>query len=135
MPDCLPRLSLVIAVGLATVSVARAVFAQSDKAGAESLLDEGIKLTTAQKYAEACPKFEESLHLYSSLNTEYFLADCYEHVGKVASAWVDFLEVAEKAHATGEAAKETGPRTRRIDRGQGTSPHDSDDWRWRKRLE
>ena len=33
-------------------------------------------------------------------------------MGKTASAWIDFVEIAEKAHATGEAAKEAKARER-----------------------
>ncbi len=75
-------------------------------------MSDAVKLSSAHHYAEACPKFEESLRLYSSLNTEYFLADCYEHVGKTATAWADYLEVAEKARAAGETSKEKRARER-----------------------
>jgi len=106
-----PR-SLGTFVAFAAALLAPTAFAQSDKAGAETLLNEAMKLEGSHDYARACPALEESLRLYASLNTEYFLADCYEHAGKMATAWVDYLEVAEKAHAAGESAKERKARER-----------------------
>jgi hypothetical protein len=105
----------IVALGAAfAVSLPRGALAQSaaDKAGAEELLSEGLKRVEVQDYPGACSRFEESLKLYASINTEYHLADCYEHVGKLASAWVDFLEVAEKAQAARETAKATKARER-----------------------
>jgi len=100
-------------VAFATALLAASAFAQSDdKAGAETLLNEAMKLEASRDYARACPVFEESLRLFASLNTEYFLADCYEHAGKTGTAWVDYLEVAHKAHAAGEIAKERKARER-----------------------
>jgi len=112
MHPTLRRFTPPIASSFAALLFASPAQAQGDKAGAEALLSDAVKLTAAHHYAEACPKFEESLHLYSSLNTEYFLADCYEHVGKTATAWVDYLEVAEKARAAGEPSKEKRAKER-----------------------
>ena len=36
---------------------------------------------------------------------EYHLADCHQRVGRWASAWLGFLDVAEKAHEKGELAE------------------------------
>jgi len=46
------------------------------------------------------------------IRDRYYLADCYELTGRTASAWVNFLEVATEAKATGEGAKETKARER-----------------------
>lgn len=106
------RLLINAAMALLTVFVTPAALAGDNKAPAEALLGEGVKLTSQGKYAEACPKFEASLELYDSINTRYFLADCRERNGKLASAWVDFLEVAEKAHDSGQVSKEKKARER-----------------------
>jgi hypothetical protein len=102
-------ITLVACVATAIPTVA---FAQNDKAGAQVLLNQGLALKKDGKYAEACPKLEESLRLYPSINTQYHLADCHELEGKTASAWIDFQEVADKAKAAGESAKEAKARER-----------------------
>ncbi|WP_148313626.1 hypothetical protein [Sorangium cellulosum] len=83
-----------------------------DKAGAVALFREAGALVDAGQAARACPKYEESLRLYDSVNTRYFLADCYERVGKMASAWAQFLEVAARVRASGDPAKEAKARER-----------------------
>jgi len=47
-------------------------------------------------YAAACPKFEESNRLDPTVGTVFNLADCNEHLGKVASAWQLFKEAAQR---------------------------------------
>lgn len=59
----------------------------------------------AHKYAEACPKFEDSLRLEYGLGTLLNLAVCYEGEGKTASAWSKFLELASKARLAGQAER------------------------------
>jgi hypothetical protein len=105
------RLAYVVASVLATSAVA---FAQSptEKATAESLFQQGKALVEKKNFVDACPKFEESLRVDPSLGTQYYLADCYEHTARTASAWANFLEVANKAKATGEKAKESKARER-----------------------
>jgi hypothetical protein len=97
---------------LCVFSLSRSASAQTDKAGAEALFQEGMRLTKAGKNAEACPKFEESQRLEPSLGVQYYLADCFEKVGRTASAWANFIEVANKAKAMGEKAKEQTARKR-----------------------
>jgi hypothetical protein len=89
----------------------RAALAE-DKAGAAALFAEAGRLVDNDQAASACPKYEESLKLYESTNTRYFLADCYERVGRTASAWALFLEVAARVHEAGDAAKEEKARER-----------------------
>lgn len=83
-----------------------------DKAGAVALFREAGALVDAGQPSRACPKYEESLRLYDSVNTRYFLADCYERTGKMASAWAHFLEVAARVRASGDRAKEAKARER-----------------------
>ncbi|MFO0586699.1 MAG: hypothetical protein U0441_04140 [Polyangiaceae bacterium] len=61
-------------------------------AAAQDLFDQGIKLMTDGKFAEACPKLEASNRAAWAPGTTINLADCYEHVGRLASAWAKFLE-------------------------------------------
>jgi hypothetical protein len=70
------------------------VAAEHDAVGARVLFSEGRKLADAGQYSEACRKFEESLRLDPGVGTSFNLADCEEHLGRTASAWARFLEVA-----------------------------------------
>jgi hypothetical protein len=80
--------------------------AADNKSGAAALFAEAGRLIDAGQTAAACSKYEESLRLYDGMSTRYFLADCDERLGKMASAWGMFLEVAARARAIGDAAKE-----------------------------
>jgi hypothetical protein len=101
-------LGAVLTAVLAPGRVARA----EDKAGAAALFAEAGRLIDANRPLSACPRYEESLRLHESVNTRYFLADCYERIGRMASAWALFLEVAARVHASGDAAKEAKARER-----------------------
>jgi len=76
--------------------VAGRAHAQSN-AIAEQLFNEGRELAAQNKWAEACPKFEASMQRDPALGTRLNLAVCYQHVGKLASAWGLFRESADLA--------------------------------------
>jgi hypothetical protein len=94
--------------GVAVVAVAMGVGARAraqepNSVAAQALFDDGRKLMTAQKYEEACIKLEESQRLDPGVGTQYAMADCYALAGRVASAWVSFLDVVAKSNAQGRA--------------------------------
>jgi len=67
--------------------------ARTDNAAiAEELFAQGIALMKENKFAEACPKFEGSNKASWAPGTTINLADCYEKIGKLASAWAKFME-------------------------------------------
>lgn len=68
-----------------------------DVAAAEALFDEGRRMSAAGRFAEACARFEASMAVLPRLGVQLNLADCYEHLGKTASAWVAFGEAAALA--------------------------------------
>jgi tetratricopeptide (TPR) repeat protein len=76
-----------------------AAHAQSaaDKATAEQLFKEARGLMTAKKFDEACAKLEASLRLDAALGTRLNLANCYEELGKLASAWGMYHEAEDLA--------------------------------------
>lgn len=88
-------------VAFIVVAAALPARAQDDTALALTLFDQGKKLADAQNYVEACPRFLDSYKLTPKLGTLLNLADCYEKIGKTASAWARFTEaiaMAESAH-------------------------------------
>jgi hypothetical protein len=108
----LPRYLAMVLALLALGTVSSRAAAQTDKAAAEVLFREAMRLVKAGDYAAACPKFEESQRQEPSLGTQYYLADCYDHVGRSASAWANFTEVADKSRLAKETAKEEAARKR-----------------------
>jgi len=79
---------------------------ERDPAAAQALFDQGVELVSAGKFAEACPKLAESQRLDPGIGTQFHLANCYEQVGRVASAWALFLEVASVARASNQSDRE-----------------------------
>jgi tetratricopeptide (TPR) repeat protein len=76
------------------------------KAQAETLFEEGVRKLDAKEYAPACKAFEASNRLDPGLGTLLYLADCYEKLGKTASAWAAFREAASLAKASGQTERE-----------------------------
>lgn len=75
----------------------------SDKAAAEALFDEGLQLMKQERYDQACPKLEQSQRIDAGIGTLLYLAECYERMGRTASAWATFREAASAAQAAGQA--------------------------------
>ena len=94
--------------------LASGVHAQSNnaRAAAQALFDEARQAMAAGKHEEACPKLEESQRLDPGVGTQFNLAVCYEAIGRTASAWSLFLEVASAAHRAAERAREQAARER-----------------------
>ncbi|HWU85845.1 MAG TPA: PEGA domain-containing protein [Kofleriaceae bacterium] len=72
---------------------------------AEQLFNEARELTKANRWEEACPKFEASLKQDPALGTRLNLATCYEHVGKIARAWGLYRESIELARKAGDSKR------------------------------
>jgi len=70
---------------------------RGDVTAANALFVEGKQLSASGRFGDACAKFEASMGLVPRLGVQLNLADCYEHVGKTASAWWLFGEAAELA--------------------------------------
>ncbi len=83
-----------------------------DPAAAEVLFYDARQLMEKGKYNEACPKLEESMRLDTGVGTQFNLADCNEHIGKLASAWAGFLEVAAQSKSTNQPEREKLARKR-----------------------
>jgi hypothetical protein len=73
-----------------------------DRAAAEVLFKAGRALLEEEKYTDACAKFAESMRLDPALGTQLNLADCYEKMGRTASAWANWVEAATRARKAGQ---------------------------------
>jgi hypothetical protein len=76
--------------------------AAQTSAAAELAFRQGRRLMNEKRFQEACPKFEESQRLDPAPGTQLNLADCYEKVGRTASAWETFRAAEAAATATGQ---------------------------------
>lgn len=79
---------------------------------ADALFAEAKEAAEAGRYADACPKLEKSLTLDPAIGTEFNLADCHEHIGRLASAWAHYRNVEKGAHIAGKGERETAAHAR-----------------------
>jgi hypothetical protein len=86
--------SLVVLTLLLCAAPARAD--RRDPVAAEALFRAGRAAADRGDFGSACPKFEESNRLDPAVGTMLNLAACEEQLGKVASAWQLFREVAQR---------------------------------------
>lgn len=77
--------------------------ARAAQPAAEALFEEGKRLLTEGKTAEACEKLTASERIDHSLGTLGLLSLCHEQQGKTATAYREYQETARTAHATGDA--------------------------------
>ncbi|CAN5882225.1 hypothetical protein BH11MYX4_BH11MYX4_54860 [soil metagenome] len=97
-----PSIALVV---LATAGAAHAQDAQTQAQG-RALFNDGAALFARGDYAAACPKFAASIKAYSGISTRGTLAECYEKLGRYASAWAAYREVAQLAMRSGDPTRE-----------------------------
>jgi hypothetical protein len=109
-----PRALALAVVMSGAVSAAPALAQTSGEkaAAAQALFDEAMRLVKAGQSAEACPKLEESQRLDAGMATQFRLAECYEKVGKIASAWASFVAVADSAAVARLPEREAAARKR-----------------------
>lgn len=90
-------LFLGVVVALLPAMDAFADASAEDKAAADKLFNDGLKLAKANNFAEACPKFEASQSLDPAIGTLLNLGICYERIGRYASAWSSYNSCAGMA--------------------------------------
>jgi serine/threonine-protein kinase len=78
-----------LAAAFAAPATAKAQ-SKDDIARADALFNAAKALTDAGQFADACAKFAESKRLAPGIGVTLYLADCYEHIGRTASAWTEF---------------------------------------------
>ena len=95
--------SILLSIGSAAHAQPSAASQASNAAGA--LFDKGRQYLAAGKYVEACAAFEHSQQLDPQLGTLFNLATCNAHLGKLATAWGEFHDIAQRdANKTRRAA-------------------------------
>jgi hypothetical protein len=96
------------ALGVVGGRVANAQEVSSENSvAAQALFDEAKRLIQKGDAAAACPKLEESERLEASIGTKLNLANCYEKVGRTASAWILYLEVESDTKRNGQLERQT----------------------------
>jgi len=96
--------ALCVATALMLSLVVSSAHAQSagDRAAAQALFDEGMRLFKQGDFAKACPKFQASVKIIAGTGNTGKLAECYEKLGKTASAWALYRQVAVKSRRAGQ---------------------------------
>ncbi|HHH31072.1 MAG TPA: PEGA domain-containing protein [Polyangiaceae bacterium] len=105
-------IALVLAMVVSGAARAQTLPDDSDKASAQALFDKGRQAMEDGRIAEACESFAESQRLDPALGTRFNLADCYEQLGKLASAWVHYVGTADMALRLGQSDREAFARER-----------------------
>lgn len=90
------RRALILLFAISSIAHAQS---SEDKAAADALYEAGKKAFDAGNYAEACPKFQDSQRLDRGIGTALYLGDCWQRVGKIASAVKAFREALDLAKA------------------------------------
>lgn len=98
--------TLLIAAALLLPGQAFAQAAFSEGAAAEALFREGAKRFDEGALAEACEKFAASQELEPAPGTALRLGDCYDRIGRTASAWATFQQAAALAAASQQIERE-----------------------------
>jgi len=96
---------------LSLVTFSAVVHAQ-DRASARALFDEGRALMRAGDYDSACRKLEASRDIVAGVGILFNLAECYEHLGRTASAWNLYRDVAAQLAEGGDRDRERVARDR-----------------------
>lgn len=105
------RCSIALTAAALTLLPAKAR-ADGDAASAEFIFQTAMKLMAKGKYEDACPRFEESQRLDPGVGTLLYLADCYEKVGRTATAWATFHEAEDAARNAGQRGRQISAKKR-----------------------
>lgn len=114
--------ALLVLASPAMVSAQEAAQGANDKAAAQALFDGGMRLFNEGSFAEACAQFEASLEVLEAMGTKGKLAECYEKVGRTASAWATYREVAVLAERSNQMRRKE-IATERATRLEGLLAH------------
>lgn len=111
----LAALALASSISVAGPRLAYAEATPAAKALAEALFQEGRSLARQQKWQDACPKFAASQEQDPASGTLLRLGECYEKLGKTASAWVAYDEAMGLANREGNPARVSKAQQRKVE--------------------
>jgi hypothetical protein len=100
--------------GAGIVAPAAALANEADNARAQALFDEALAQMKAGRFADACPKLQQSLQVDPTMGTKYQLARCYEGAGRIGKAWNLLVEVAADARYAQRPDLETQANERAV---------------------
>ena len=83
-----------------------------DTSRADETFHEGRALLKDKRYADACPKFEESQRQDPASGTLLALAYCQELSGLLATSWANYLAAAQLAEREGQGERQSAATTR-----------------------
>jgi hypothetical protein len=107
-------LSLSLALSLCPLP-SEAAPAATEKAAAEALFEEGTSLVEKGELKTGCEKLAASQELDPALGTVLRLGDCYDRLGRTASAWASFKQAAAMARASSQPDREAIANERVVD--------------------
>lgn len=112
----LRHLLFALAATMTTVAVAAPAFAQDDvqqTAAAMALHERAIAAMDAKDYATACPKLEEAIQLApTAVGVRFALGECYEGLGRLASAWTAWAAAENAARRANQSNREKNAHER-----------------------
>lgn len=112
---------LALAVVIACALAPSVAHAEPDEQRAKELFEKGRKLAKDGRCAEALSPFQESLRYAEGVGTLLNLGNCYETLGKIASAHRSFLRAAEVASRNDDKRRdEARERARAIEKDVST---------------
>jgi hypothetical protein len=95
-----------VATAIATILVLSVVTlpaAADDRATAQQLFQQGKALFKEGRFTEACPQFAAAAELSPTPGVRLNLGDCYDKIGRTASAWVSYDEALSVARKTDDS--------------------------------
>jgi len=114
-------MTVILVFCIAWVAWAAPLASAQETADSERLFKEGVRLYQAKQYAEACPLLERSQAAAPTLKARGALALCYEGMGRVASAYKTWKELADQAKEAGAVEQ---PRMKRaLQKIEQLAPH------------
>ncbi len=103
-----------VAVALAFAAACAPALAHADTSEPEELFAQAVELMKNDKFQEALPKLEEAQRRDPGLGTQFNLAVCYEKLGRLGSAYRNYVAVAQLAKQSGRKQREDAAREKII---------------------